>query len=116
MNKNAIIFALANPTPEITPELAKKAGIKYMATGRSDYPNQVNNVLAFPGIMRGALAVRARDINEEMKLAASAAIANLVNDKELSATYLLPKAHNKNIAPLVARKVAEAAIKTTFID
>jgi malate dehydrogenase (oxaloacetate-decarboxylating) len=112
MNKDAIIFALANPDPEISPEIAKSCGIKYIATGRSDYANQVNNVLAFPGIMRGALAVRAKDINFEMKLAASQAIANMIPKNKLSEDYFIPKAYNFNIGPKVAVAVAQAAMKT----
>lgn len=112
MNKDAIIFAMANPVPEIFPEDAKKGGAKIIGTGRSDFPNQVNNVLAFPGIFRGALDVRATDINEEMKLAAAYAIANQVSEAELNEDYILPKALNKNVANAVAESVKEAAIKT----
>lgn len=112
MNKNPIIFALANPTPEIFPNVAKKCGVKYMATGRSDFANQVNNVLAFPGIMRGALAVRAKDINEEMKHAASLAISSMIPDNKLRANYFIPKAYDKNIGPIVAKMVAGAAMKS----
>lgn len=112
MAKNPVIFALANPEPEITVEDAKDAGVKIMATGRSDYPNQVNNVLAFPGIFRGALDVRATDINDDMKVAAAYAIAELVQDNEVSNDCIIPKAFDLRIAPNVAKKVAEAAIKT----
>ena len=110
MNKDAIIFAMANPVPEIFPEDAKKGGARIIGTGRSDFPNQVNNVLAFPGIFRGALDVRASDINEEMKLAAAHAIANEVSEEELSEDYILPKALNKNVAKSVAEAVKQAAI------
>lgn len=110
MNKDAIIFAMANPVPEIFPEDAKKGGARIIGTGRSDFPNQVNNVLAFPGIFRGALDVRASDINEEMKLAAAHAIANEVSEEELSGDYILPKALNKNVAKAVAEAVKQAAI------
>ncbi|MBR3035907.1 MAG: NAD-dependent malic enzyme [Lachnospiraceae bacterium] len=112
MNDHAIVFPMANPTPEIMPDEAKAGGAYIVGTGRSDYPNQINNVLAFPGIFRGALDVRARDINEEMKAAASYAIASLVSDEELSPEYILPKAFDKRIAPTVAAAVAEAAKKT----
>lgn len=110
MNKDAIIFAMANPVPEIFPDDAKKGGARIIGTGRSDFPNQVNNVLAFPGIFRGALDVRASDINEEMKLAAAHAIANEVSEEELSEDYILPKALNKNVAKAVAEAVKQAAI------
>ena len=109
MNKDAIIFACANPTPEIFPDAAKAGGARVISTGRSDYPNQINNVLAFPGIFRGALDCRASDINEEMKMAASHAIASLVSDEELSADYIMPKAFDKRVGPAVAAAVAEAA-------
>ncbi|MHB8279676.1 MAG: NAD(P)-dependent malic enzyme [Candidatus Humimicrobiaceae bacterium] len=112
MAKNPVIFALANPEPEITLEDAKDAGVKIIATGRSDYPNQVNNVLAFPGIFRGALDVRATDINDDMKVAAAYAIAELIQDNEVSNDCIIPKAFDLRIAPNVAKKVAEAAIKT----
>ena len=112
MNRDAIIFACANPTPEIFPEDAKAAGAAVISTGRSDYPNQVNNVLAFPGIFRGAFDVRASDINEEMKMAAAVAIASLVSDEELSADYILPKAFDKRVGPTVAKAVSEAARRT----
>ena len=103
---------MANPVPEIMPEEAIAGGAYVVGTGRSDFPNQINNVLAFPGIFRGALDVRASDINKEMMTAASCAIASLVNDSELSADYILPKAFDKRIAPTVAAAVAEAARKS----
>ena len=109
MNKDAIIFACANPTPEIFPEEAKKGGAAVIATGRSDYPNQVNNVLAFPGVFRGTFDVRASDINEAMKVAAADAIAALVSDDELSAEYILPRAFDHRVGPAVASAVAKAA-------
>ncbi len=112
MNRDAIIFACANPTPEIFPDEAKAGGAKVISTGRSDYPNQINNVLAFPGIFRGAFDVRASDINEEMKMAASMALANLVSDEELSADYIIPAAFDKRVGPAVAAAVAEAARRT----
>ena len=109
MAKGAIVFPMANPVPEIMPEQALAAGAAVVGTGRSDYKNQINNVLAFPGIFRGALDVRARDINEEMKLAASRAIARLVAENELSADYILPQAFDKRVGPAVAAAVADAA-------
>ena len=112
MNKDAIIFACANPTPEIFPEDAKAGGAKVVSTGRSDYPNQINNVLAFPGIFRGTFDVRASDINEEMKMAAAEALANLVSDEELSPDYIIPAAFDKRVGPAVAKAVAEAARRT----
>ncbi len=112
MNRDAIVFPMANPTPEIMPDLAKKAGARIVGTGRSDFPNQINNVMAFPGIFRGALDVRASDINEEMQMAASLAIASLVGDGELNDEYILPAAFDERIAKTVAQKVAEAARKT----
>ena len=108
MNKNAIIFACANPTPEIFPDAAKAGGARVVSTGRSDYPNQINNVLAFPGIFRGAFDVRASDINEEMKVAAAEALAGLVGD-ELSEDYIIPAAFDPRVGPAVAKAVAEAA-------
>lgn len=111
MGKDPIIFALANPTPEIAPELAKEAGARIVATGRSDYPNQINNVLAFPGVFRGALDVRAKDINEEMKLAAAHAIAGLVDD-ELREDYIIPEPFDVRVAPAVAAAVAQAALES----
>lgn len=112
MNNEAIIFAMANPIPEIMPAEAKEAGAKVIGTGRSDLPNQVNNVLAFPGIFRGALDVRATDINEEMKKAAVHAIASLVSDDELSPEYVIPLPFDKRVAPAVARAVAVAAMES----
>ena len=109
MNEDAIIFACANPTPEIFPEDAKAAGARVVATGRSDFPNQINNVLAFPGIFRGTFDVRATDINEEMKVAAAHALAQLISDDELSEDYIIPKAFDKRVGPAVAEAVAEAA-------
>ena len=112
MNRDAIIFACANPTPEIFPEDAKAAGAKVVSSGRSDYPNQINNVLAFPGIFRGAFDVRASDINEEMKLAAAMALANLIPDEELNENHVIPQALDPRVAPAVAAAVAEAARKS----
>ena len=109
MNKDAIVFACANPTPEIFPEDAKAGGARVISTGRSDYPNQVNNVLAFPGIFRGTFDVRASDINEEMKMAAAMALANLISDDELNEEYIIPKAFDPRVGPAVAKAVAEAA-------
>ena len=112
MNADPIIFAMANPTPEIMPDLAKEAGAKVIGTGRSDYPNQVNNVLAFPGIFRGALDVQSTHINEEMKKAAVLAIANTVAEEDLAYDYVIPDPFNPEVAPTVAEKVAEAAMNT----
>ena len=112
MNSNAIIFACANPTPEIYPDEAKAGGAAVIATGRSDYPNQINNVLAFPGIFRGTFDVRASDINEEMKMAAAQALADLISDDELAADYIIPMAFDKRVGPAVAKAVAEAARNT----
>ena len=112
MNKDAIVFACANPTPEIFPDDAKAGGAKVVSTGRSDFQNQINNVLAFPGIFRGAFDVRAKEINDEMKLAASEALANLIADEELSPEYIIPKAFDKRVGPAVAKAVAEAAKRT----
>ncbi len=112
MNKNSIVFAMANPVPEIMPDLAKKGGAAVVGTGRSDFPNQVNNVLAFPGIFKGALSVRASEINEEMKLAAAKAIAGLVADDELSPDYILPAAFDERVGEAVAKAVADAAVKS----
>ena len=112
MNKDAIVFACANPTPEIFPDDAKAGGAKVVSTGRSDFPNQINNVLAFPGIFRGAFDVRAKEINDEMKLAASEALANLITDEELSPEYIIPKEFDKRVGPAVAKAVAEAAKRT----
>ncbi|EHS04232.1 malic enzyme, NAD-binding domain protein [Staphylococcus lugdunensis VCU139] len=112
MSKDAIIFAMANPNPEIKPEDAKEAGAKVIGTGRSDFPNQINNVLAFPGIFRGALEVEATHINEEMKKAAVEAIANLIQPDELRPDYCIPDPFDKRVAPSVAREVARAAMET----
>ena len=112
MNRDAIIFACANPTPEIFPDEAKAGGAAVISTGRSDYPNQINNVLAFPGIFRGTFDVRASDINEEMKVAAAEALAALVSDEELCADYIIPRAFDPRVAPAVSKAVAEAARRT----
>ena len=112
MAKDPIIFACANPVPEIFPEEAKAAGAAVVSTGRSDYPNQVNNVLCFPGILRGALDIRATDINDEMKVAAAHAIASLVSDEELNADYILPAAFDERVRDAVAKAVAEAGRKS----
>jgi malate dehydrogenase (oxaloacetate-decarboxylating) len=109
MADGAIVFAMANPVPEILPDVAKEGGALVVGTGRSDYPNQINNVVAFPGIFRGALDVRASDINDEMKMAASYAIAGLVDDSELNAEYILPMAFDERIGKTVAAAVADAA-------
>jgi malate dehydrogenase (oxaloacetate-decarboxylating) len=112
MNKDSVIFAMANPNPEIMPELAKEAGARVVGTGRSDFPNQVNNVLAFPGIFRGALDVRATHINEKMKVAAVEAIASLISESELSEDYVIPAPFDPRVAPAVAAAVAKAAMET----
>ena len=112
MNENAIVFAMSNPTPEIMPDLAKNAGARVIGTGRSDFPNQINNVLAFPGIFRGALDCRAKEINEDMKVAASYAIASLVDESELCEDYILPKAFDKRVGKTVAEAVIAAARKS----
>ena len=112
MAKDAIIFACANPTPEIFPEDAKAGGARVISTGRSDFPNQINNVLAFPGIFRGTFDVRASEINEEMKMAAANALANLISDEELNEEYIIPAAFDPRVGPAVAKAVAEAAIAT----
>ena len=112
MNRDAILFACANPTPEIFPDEAKAGGAKVIATGRSDYPNQVNNVLAFPGIFRGTFDVRASDINDEMKIAAAYALAGLISDEELSADYIIPRAFDPRVGKTVAKAVADAARKS----
>ena len=112
MAKDAIIFACANPVPEIFPDDAKAGGAAVIATGRSDFPNQINNVLAFPGIFRGTFDVRASDINEEMKMAAANALASLISDEELSAEYIIPAAFDERVGPAVAKAVAEAARAT----
>jgi malate dehydrogenase (oxaloacetate-decarboxylating) len=109
MNRDPIIFACANPTPEIFPDEAKAAGAAVVSTGRSDFPNQINNVLAFPGIFRGTFDVRASDINEEMKMAAARALAGLISDEELSEDYIIPKAFDPRVGPAVAAAVAQAA-------
>ncbi len=109
MNQDAIIFACANPTPEIFPDDARAGGARVIATGRSDFPNQINNVLAFPGIFRGTFDVRASDINEEMKMAAAEALAGLISDEELNEDYIIPKAFDKRVGPAVAAAVAKAA-------
>ena len=110
MNRDAIVFACANPTPEIFPDDAKAGGAAVISTGRSDFPNQINNVLAFPGIFRGTFDVRASDINEEMKMAAAKALADLISDEELSADYIIPYAFDPKVGPAVAKAVAQAAI------
>ena len=112
MAPNPILFPMANPVPEIMPELAKAAGAAVVGTGRSDFPNQINNVLAFPGIFRGALDVRASDINDEMKVAAAYAIADLIPENELNADYIIPNPFDERVAKAVAKAVAEAARKT----
>ncbi|MBQ3663856.1 MAG: NAD-dependent malic enzyme [Clostridia bacterium] len=112
MNRDAIIFACANPTPEIFPDDAKAAGAAVISTGRSDFPNQINNVLAFPGIFRGVFDVRASDINEEMKMAAAEALASLISDEELNPDYIIPQAFDPRVGPAVAKAVAEAARKS----
>ncbi len=112
MANDPIIFAMANPTPEIMPDIAKKAGARVVGTGRSDFPNQINNVLAFPGIFRGALDVRASDINDEMKIAASEAIASIIRDDELNENMIIPDAFDERIARNVARAVSRAAVKS----
>ena len=112
MNQDAIVFACANPTPEIFPDEAKAGGAKVVATGRSDFPNQINNVLAFPGIFRGAFDVRARDINDEMKIAAAKALAGLISEEELNADYIIPAAFDERVGGTVAKTVAEAARKS----
>ena len=111
MNKDAIVFAMANPDPEIMPEIALPH-VAIMATGRSDYPNQINNLLAFPGIFRGALDCHASDINAEMKLAAAYAIANIIDENTLSREYIIPSVFNVDVAPAVAAAVVEAARRT----
>ena len=112
MAKDAIVFACANPTPEIFPDDAKAGGAKVVSTGRSDYPNQINNLLAFPGVFRGTFDVRASDINEEMKMAAAMALANLITDEELNEDYIIPAAFDPRVGPAVAKAVAEAARAT----
>ena len=112
MNRDAIIFACANPTPEIFPDEAKAGGARVISTGRSDFPNQINNVLAFPGVFRGAFDVRARDINEEMKMAASKALAGLISDDELNEEYIIPAPFDPRVKDAVASAVAQAARDT----
>ncbi len=112
MNKNPIIFAMSNPTPEIMPDLAIQAGAAVVGTGRSDFANQINNVLAFPGIFRGALDVRASDINDQMKIAAAYAIASLIEEKDLTAEYVIPAPFDPRVAPAVAKAVADAAVES----
>ena len=112
MAKDAVIFACANPTPEIFPDDAKAGGAKVIATGRSDFPNQINNVLAFPGVFRGTFDVRASDINDAMKIAAAEALSSLITDEELAPDYIIPKAFDKRVGPAVAKAVAQAARDT----
>ncbi len=112
MAADPVVFAMANPTPEIMPDIAKKAGVRVIGTGRSDFPNQINNVLAFPGIFKGALSVRASDINDEMKLAAAEAIASIITDEELNEEYIIPDAFDKRVCDYVSRAVADAAVRT----
>ena len=112
MSSDAILFAMANPVPEIMPDLARRAGARVIGTGRSDYPNQINNVLGFPGIFRGALDVRASDINDEMKLAAALAIADLISDEELNENRILPVPFDVRVSNVVSKAVAEAASKS----
>lgn len=112
MAKDPIVFAMANPTPEIMPEEAKEGGVRVMATGRSDFPNQINNVLVFPGIFRGALDVQATDITEEMKIAAAKAIASIITDEELSEEYIIPGAFDERVAKVVAEQVAKVAVES----
>ena len=115
MEKDPIVFAMANPTPEIMPEEAKKGGVRVMATGRSDYPNQINNVLVFPGIFRGALDAKATGITEEMKIAAAKAIASIVTDEELNEEYIIPGAFDERVAKVVAKAVADEAKKLGIV-
>jgi malate dehydrogenase (oxaloacetate-decarboxylating) len=109
MNKDPMVFVMSNPVPEIMPDEAKAAGAAVVGTGRSDFPNQINNVLAFPGVFRGALDVRASDINDDMKVAAAYAIANLIDEKDLRPDYIIPEPFDKRVGPAVAKAVAEAA-------
>lgn len=115
MNRDSIVFACANPVPEIYPELAKEAGARVVATGRSDYPNQINNVLAFPGVFRGVFDVRAKDINDEMKIAAAEAIAGLVGKEELKEEYIIPEAFDRRVGRVVAKAVGDMAIATGVV-
>lgn len=112
MARDSIVMAMANPVPEILPELALAAGAAVVGTGRSDFPNQINNVLAFPGIFRGTLDVRASDINEEMKIAAAYALASLISEEELTAEYIIPRPFDKRVGATVAAAVADAARKS----
>ena len=112
MNRDAVVFAMANPVPEIMPDVAKEGGARVVGTGRSDFPNQINNVAGFPGIFRGAFDVRASDINEEMKMAAAEALADLISPEELNPEYIIPYAFDKRVGPAVAKAVAEAARRT----
>jgi malate dehydrogenase (oxaloacetate-decarboxylating) len=112
MNKDAIVFGMANPTPEIMPDLAKKAGARVAGSGRSDFPNQINNVLAFPGIFRGALDARATDITEDMKLEAAYAIASVISEDELRDDYIIPDAFDKRVVEVVSEAVKRKAIET----
>jgi malate dehydrogenase (oxaloacetate-decarboxylating) len=112
MAKNAVIFACANPTPEIFPDDAKAGGAAVIATGRSDFPNQINNVLAFPGIFRGAFDVRASDVNDAMKIAAARALAGIIPENELCADYIIPAAFDRRVGPAVAAAVAKAAVES----
>ena len=112
MNKDAVIFACANPEPEIYPDQAKAAGAAVVSTGRSDFPNQINNVLAFPGIFRGAFDVRASQINDEMKMAASLALADLISDQELTSDYIIPSVFDERVCKAVSSAVADAARRT----
>ena len=111
MNKDSILFAMANPVPEIMPDLAKEAGARVVGTGRSDFPNQINNVLAFPGIFKGALGVRAARITEEMKVAAAYAIADIITDEELNEEYIIPSAFHPGVADAVAKATGDAWLK-----
>ena len=115
MNKNSIVFAMANPTPEIMPDIAKKAGARIVGSGRSDFPNQINNVLAFPGIFRGALDSMATEINEEMKMATAIAIANIIKEDELTEEYVVPDAFDKRVVPAVAKAVGNIAKKRGIV-
>src|SRR5699024_10461596 len=115
MNENPIVFAMANPIPEIMPDVAKKAGVAVMGTGRSDFPNQINNVSAFPGIFKGALEAKATEIDESMRLAASHAIANLVKGEELTEEYIIPDPLDKRVVPAVTRAVKKAAIDSGVV-
>ena len=115
MNKDSIVFAMANPTPEIMPDIAKKAGARIVGSGRSDFPNQINNVLAFPGIFRGALDSMATEINEEMKMATAIAIANIIKEDELTEEYVVPDAFDKRVVPAVAKAVGDIAKKMGIV-